>query len=285
MSKVYTTVENLHKNTFGLLRGITVCVGYDDLLKITLPYNRHHFINFMVVTTPDDTATLAIAEELDCQTFVTDSFYKDGATFNKWRALEEGLDAFGRFGFMTIMDCDVLWPKSCPTVANRDGLLSQGSLITPYRRMLFDLPTPFKESDIPPESEWEKYQRHSNTGEWAGYTQIFHANDEVLKKHGTPWHEINWSHAGGADSFFQQLWHKNNKVRPNWEVLHLGKSGYNWRGRITDRIDGKNELSEREKRQGTNELTGMLRQRRRNKQQRKTDVYEHERINLTEDKK
>src|SRR5205085_1870944 len=87
-------------------------------------------------------------------------------------------------------------------------------------------------SDIrpyPPESLWHQFPIHRNVSEHAGYSQIFHLKDTHLPR--PPWHDINWVHAGGADSFFQQLWPKENKVRPTFSVLHIGDAGLNWMGR------------------------------------------------------
>ena len=89
---------------------------------------------------------------------------------------------------------------------------------------------------LPDESDWNQYEIHRNVNEFAGYSQIFHASDPVLGN--APWHETNWKHAGGADSFFQRKWKKENKIRPDFEVLHLGHAGRNWCGRTTDYLDG-----------------------------------------------
>jgi hypothetical protein len=89
---------------------------------------------------------------------------------------------------------------------------------------------------IPDENEWRNYPIHRNTAEWAGYSQIFHANDPVLGS--PPWHEVDWVHAGGADSMFQRKWPRDRKIRPPFEVLHLGLAGENWMGRATPYADG-----------------------------------------------
>lgn len=208
------------------MRAILVAVDYSDYLQYTLPYNRHHFDDVMVVTTPLDSGAIRIAEENHCKVFCTNAFYDDGADFNKWKALESALDTYGRYGWLCLMDADVLWPKKIDHQVYQTGFL-----YGPLRRMLREVQYPF-----PPESEWRKYQVHRNVNEWAGYTQIFHADDPHLPA--PPWHEINWRHAGGADSFFQRLWPASNKIRTPWEVLHLGASGCNWCGRATDYLGG-----------------------------------------------
>lgn len=230
------------------MRAIMVSVDYADLLSITLPYNRHHFDRVMVVTCPRDKETIKVCHRYNVEVFTTDSFYADGASFNKWRALEEGLDAYGREGWLCIMDADVLWPKvlafdkcfeACPAPWSDMGLLygprtalHQGFLYSPVRHMFSDWP----QLPIPPQENWKELPIHRNLAEFAGYSQIFHAGDPVLGP--APWHEVNWKHAGGADSFFQAKWPTERKVRPPFEVLHLGPAGQNWYGRAAPLVDG-----------------------------------------------
>lgn len=210
-----------------MLRAIMVCVDYADLLSITLPYNRHHFSEVCVVTTPTDHETQAVAEANSAHVYATTAFYLDGAAFNKWRALEEGLDCFGREGWLCIMDADVMWPTLAPVHEPEIG-----RLYTPRRRMFEDVT-----QEVPQEVDWHRYPLHRQEREFAGYTQIFHGSDPHLGP--APWHQTNWRHAGGADSFFQQKWPESHKIRPAWEVLHLGPAGTNWAGRVGVCTDGR----------------------------------------------
>lgn len=230
-----------------------VCVDYSDLLALTLPYNRHHFSEVCVVSSFADRDTRDFCLSMGVKLFLTDSFYERGARFNKWLALEEGLDFFGRDGWLAIMDADVLWPNSLKVFSfvqpgielpdERDLRLSldmggraplilkQGQLCSPLRRMHPTVPL------LPPEeSTWGQYPLHRNQKEWVGFTQIFHASDPVLGP--PPWHQVDWTHAGGADSFFQKKWPQHKKVRPPFEVLHLGPAGTNWCGRASSYVDG-----------------------------------------------
>lgn len=223
------------------LRAILVCVDYSDYLSVTLPYNRHHFSEVMVVTSTVDEQTVEVAKANNAKVFRTASFYTDGARFNKFRALEEGLDVFGRHGWLCIMDADILWPKHidwsfltadrlCETPTGQ--YFSQHSyLYTPLRRMWEDCDT-----NIPQEPYWSQFPLHPQQVEWAGYTQIFHADDPALGL--APWHQTNWRHAGGADSWFQRKWSNESKLRPPFTCLHLGKAGHNWCGRATPYLDG-----------------------------------------------
>jgi hypothetical protein len=243
------------------MRAIIVSVDYADLLAVTLPWNRHHFNEVCVVTSTADSATEAVARANGCSVHMTDLFYAHGAAFNKWAALEDGLDWFGRHGWMCLMDADVLWPKNAYTERSASDVLRigvhyhavggsyldvrKGQLCSPLRRMWAEWPFAAVSREIiysdfepwmPAEASWHLFPVHRNVVEWAGYSQILHADDPVLGE--PPWHEVDWRHAGGADSFFQARWDPRNKVRPPFEVLHLGPAGVNWHGRATPRLDG-----------------------------------------------
>lgn len=206
------------------MNAVLVSVDYTDCLRLTLPYNRHHFDRVLVVTSPADfKAVSAVAFPNRAEVFVTDAFYRGGALFNKFAALEEGLDwADYRRGWLCVMDADVLWPRTV-SFGDPDGGPREGFLLTPRRRMY-----PVVPNNVPPEAEWGRSPLHRNDAEFAGYSQVFHCSDPALGP--PPWHETDWSTAGGADSFFQAKWKPENKIRPPFEVLHLGPAGVNWAG-------------------------------------------------------
>jgi hypothetical protein len=227
-----------------------VAVNYQDLLSVTLGYNRHHFSEVFIITdTKSSKEVDEIARQHTSTVLVTDLFYESNPNgFNKWRALEWGLDQMGRRGWICNMDADVLWPKGVEIKevgealwVSQFGFLKRGQLMAPLRRIApWPLPTvpgeKYPESGVPLEAAWSNYPIHRNVGEWAGYSQIFHAEDPHLGP--APWHEVDWVHAGGADSIFQRKWPREAKVRPNWEVLHLGDAGKNWFGRATPMANG-----------------------------------------------
>lgn len=243
------------------MRAILVAVDYTDLLAVTLPYNRHHFDEVMVVTDPKTSWGEQFQQIISgnrANTYITDSFYRGGADFNKWLALEEGLDRFGREGWICLMDADILWPKKLPKMD-----LSIGSLYTPLCRIKPDFSPPLP----PPEADWGRFNLRPNQKEWAGYSQIFHADDPHLPT--PPWHQINWRHAGGADSFFQRNWPADCKIRPPFEALHLGPHGRNWAGRVTDYLNGSVDPKADGRRRSLNRYMQV---------RRKTKRYDHERL-------
>lgn len=196
------------------MNAVIVSVDYSDLLSITVPYNRHHFDQVMIVTTPWDKETAKIAKANQCQLHCTLSFYERGADFNKWRPLEEGIEKLGRSGLLSIMDADILWPKYAP------GPYELGTLYGPRRRIQLDLVASL-------ESTWSSLPLYTE-GELAGYSQIFWSEDRALEK--IPWYS-DWKCAGGGDSEFAFKWPEHRKQRTSWECVHLGLPMQNWCGR------------------------------------------------------
>lgn len=246
------------------LRAFSVCVDYWDYLDVCATYNRHHFSEWVVVTAPHDYMTRDVCHDHDIKTHTTDAFYRNGAHFNKWLALEEAMNLFGRDGWLVLLDVDVLWPRVLPEFP-----LEVGKLYSPFRRMKTHVGDMIKGGEVyfPDEKEWINYPVHRNIGEHAGYTQIFHGSDPVLGP--APWHGVDWTHAGSADSFFQRKWSPGNKVRPPFEVLHLGESGQNWYGRATPYLDGTTPMDGRTK---IKKLLEMWKIRK------KTGSFDHEKI-------
>lgn len=260
------------------LHAIMVSVDYTDILRLTLPWNRKHFTTVTIVTSKDDARNVRpLCDEHDCSMFVTDSFYANGARFNKWLALEEGIASSPYWKhpvnelveprWLCIMDADVCWPSHAVDILAR--ILRPGYLYSPLRRMC-----PTIGPDVPPEDEWRQFPVHRNVGEWAGYTQIFRSDDPVLGP--IPWHQTNWKHAGGADSFFQGRWPSERKVRPGFDVLHLGEAGENWYGRTTEYADGGSPDAFSVARRRT-ETMRMWRERRE-RRAKGLDPYSNEKI-------
>ncbi|GIW60103.1 MAG: hypothetical protein KatS3mg087_1169 [Patescibacteria group bacterium] len=205
------------------MRAFVVCVDYDDYLSKTLPLNRRHFSDYVVVTSNNDTRTQNVALENGCLVYKTDLFWSKGESFNKWAALEAAFNYYGRHGIICVIDADIVLPeKFSPAV-------SKNVLYGCRRRIWRD----YKGEAIPPSEAWHKFPLHPYIAEIAGYLQLFDSSSGPCQT--LPWYDTNWVHAGGADSFFQARW--QNKVFLAEQVLHLGQDGVNWCGRVVDRID------------------------------------------------
>jgi hypothetical protein len=213
------------------IKGLTVCVEFDDLLRRTLPRNAGHFDYLLVVTSPHDRGTLEavrdVSEEhgLDhVDVYRTDAFYQRGAAFNKGMCLEHGLDIVGRSGWLLVWDVDIVMPDAMDL-----SHVEPGRLYCPRRRMCRNI------GEYTGQRDWSRWPALKET-EPAGYYQLFHAADPVLRVR--PWYAIDWRHAGGYDTEFQARWPGHRKARLPFEVLHLGEAYLNWHGRVQARADG-----------------------------------------------
>lgn len=216
------------------INAVVVCVGYDDLLKVTMPTLLPHVAQMVVVTAPQDERTQEYLKDFpNARAHVTDAFYRDGAKFNKGAGMEEGFDALGRSGWILVLDADILVP---PDLTDRIERLRprKGNLYNPRRRIL-ENPADWWQYTNP--QKWGKLPLRKEDKGHYGYFQLFHAADPALA--GRPWYPTDFVHAGQCDDKFQHKWPLDRKLRPDFEVLHLGKCDENWFGRTTGRMDGE----------------------------------------------
>lgn len=243
------------------LKGVTVCVDFDDILEITLPYNQRHYQRFVVVTSTADERTQKLCRRLHVECLVTDVFYENGAAFNKWAALELGLDAIGRSGWINVIDADIMIPRH-----TREFTPEIGKLYTPLRRNF----TTWLTESVPNEPYWRRFRMVNLREEHAGYFHLFHADSPQCRE--LPWYSTQFKWAGTADTLFQRRFQERDKLRPKFEVLHIGETFQNWAGRVQPRIDGE-EVPQSEANKG--KFNAFMNQRRIN---RFDDRYKGERL-------
>jgi len=202
------------------MRGLVVCVNYDDYLAITLPANARHMTEIVVVTTPADTATHAVVATVpSARCYKTNAFYRNSAKFNKGAAIEEAFTALGREGWILVWDADTLLPDELPLQGIKPACLYGAK-----RRLC--------EGAIP--VDWHTLPLSTEAGH-PGYFQLFHAS--ALQKR--PWYGVESPHAGIGDAQFQNHWRTEDKRWLPMEVLHLGPRDTNWFGRASARLDGQ----------------------------------------------
>lgn len=207
--------------------GVITCVNYLDYLKVTLPYNLHHFEQVIVVTSLDQTETLEYLSTLpnNVQRIAVSAF---GTTFNKWAALEVIFKLLFYKCERTLlvnMDADIMMPKQLGN--SHENLFPRGHISTPHRRMYYGAA-----NAIPQEPYWKQYQRHHLVNHWSGYFHAFWTDDPVLRK--KPWYASpQVKNAATGDTMFYRRWEAQKRYRPDFDVLHLGESGKNWDGRVT----------------------------------------------------
>lgn len=241
--------------------GLTVCVGYGDILAVTIRQNAEHLRRILVVSSPQDEETARVVAQVpNVDLYVTDAFYRGGARFNKGAAIEEGFDEIGRSGWILLHDADILFPDSTMPLAD----IEVGNLYSCWRRLQPDI------------NNWSAVQWHKlhrrRDAVFAGFFHLFHAGDPALA--GPPWYETNWVHAGGADLKFSWRWPAERRRRLHFDVLHIGEVDQNWCGRVTKRMDGTVPEGSDDRRQVMQQM--MESQRRRGRFHQRS--HDHERI-------
>jgi hypothetical protein len=93
------------------IEAVTVCINYSDFLAHTLPHNKNHFDNMVIVTDTKDINTKKICEYYNVRCVQTDVFYEDGSgKINKGKGINEGLKHLDGDGWVVHMDADIYLP-------------------------------------------------------------------------------------------------------------------------------------------------------------------------------
>jgi hypothetical protein len=94
------------------LEAVTTCVGFDDLLDVTLSLNHSQVDTMIVVTTHGDRKTQRVARKHGVMCVQTDLFGRHGRKFNKGAAINAGFDRFQFFGWRLHIDADCILPDN-----------------------------------------------------------------------------------------------------------------------------------------------------------------------------
>jgi len=94
------------------IEAVTACVGFDDILDVSLANNHPHLDTMVVVTSHEDKKTQEVARKHGAICVQTDLFRKNGRHFNKGAALNAGFDRFQYHGWRLHLDSDILLPDN-----------------------------------------------------------------------------------------------------------------------------------------------------------------------------
>lgn len=94
------------------LEAVTTCVGFDDVLDVTLGLNHPQVDTFIVVTTHDDKRTQLVARKHGAICVQTDLFKKSGRNLNKGAAINAGIARFQYHGWRLHLDADIILPDN-----------------------------------------------------------------------------------------------------------------------------------------------------------------------------
>ena len=94
------------------LEAVTACVGFDDLLDVTLELNNSHLDTMIVVTSHEDRRTQQVAQKHGAICVQTDLFRKNGRRFNKGAAINAGMARWQYHGWRLHLDSDIVLPDN-----------------------------------------------------------------------------------------------------------------------------------------------------------------------------
>lgn len=235
------------------VEAVTVCVGYADFLTETAKHNRHLFDRWVIVTRPDDKATLEVCKQHNLQAMTSREFGRDGCQFNKGRAISLGLAQLATDGWICHIDADIVLPRDtrrqleladldpeCLYGVDRVCLCSwedwkklehSGYLHGQHGHHLVSL--------FPPMGEMGCRIIRGRYGYTPiGYFQLWHGGEGIHS--GMRWKDYPDSNSDAAhsDIKFALQWDRRNRVLiPEIISIHLESErvpyGANWQGRRT----------------------------------------------------
>lgn len=104
------------------LQAVTVCVNYADFFAETGAANKGIFDKFVVVTDVKDTEVTALCAHFGYECVKTDVFYENGASFNKYAGINEGLKLIDEDAWVCFIDSDIVLMKETRRVLEKLGL-------------------------------------------------------------------------------------------------------------------------------------------------------------------
>lgn len=93
-----------------VIEAVTVCVGYDDFLRVMIPYNLPMFDRWIIVTEPSDTMTRELCRQFGLECLQSEDGI-DGGEFSKGRMVERGLQHTSADGWRIHLDADIVLPR------------------------------------------------------------------------------------------------------------------------------------------------------------------------------
>lgn len=201
------------------LHGLTVCVDFADLFAYSIERWAKGLDSLTVVTTPSDTATIDLCNQHGADIWTTDAFYRDGAAFDKGRAMEEARQSMPWRDWCLFFDCDI-YPEPCWRHVIETYKPTPGNLYSAPRR----------ECPNPANRDAKHLPNVPGDGLGVGYFQLFHTSDERVQQ--TPLLG-SWHNASGVDNEFKARWPDELIRCLPLTLTHLGERRQ-WCGRGND---------------------------------------------------
>jgi predicted GH43/DUF377 family glycosyl hydrolase len=206
---------------------VIVSVDYNDFLSITINSIVNLF-NITVVTSPNDITCQELCKKYGVNCVITERMYENGAIFNKGKAINEGLKSIKNPDWILLLDADIyLKPDFLDVVKNSN--LNINSLVM-CKRLIIDNGEDFT-----------KWKNGENVGQLErskgyGYFQMFNANCQSNRKF---FYSEEYTDASESDLEFRDRFKIKSEL--DTYVVHLGDTGQNWSGRVTEKFIKSNE--------------------------------------------
>lgn len=197
---------------------VIVSVNYNDYLIISLSENIKHFDNITVVTSPEDKVCQNICKKLNVKCVVTDVMYENGASFNKGKAINVGINSIDNPDIILLLDADIIVEKAINISQLSDEVLytAERYILPNYQSYMNYLINKNKFSKIEHDKGY-------------GFFQLFSMNNSVIQKENV--FPDTFTDASYSDLVFRDKFDLKINLT---SVLHLGESFLNWKGRVTE---------------------------------------------------
>lgn len=228
------------------IEAVIVCKDYSDFLAHTLPSNIEYLDRLVVVTHPNDKATINLCSKYSIDCVQTTDMHSDGDKFNKGRCVNIGLGHLRGMDWILHLDADVVLPHRFRDMLHRAKLKSDciygADRVNVYG---YDHWVEHKHKLVPhyssgyfvePPKEFPLGARiiHHELGYTPiGFFQLWH-------KTAGKRYPVNQGNAEHTDVLFACQWPRENRVLlPEVYVCHLesvsgpAPMGANWSGRTT----------------------------------------------------
>jgi FkbM family methyltransferase len=206
------------------IEAIIVCKNYSDYLKITLPLNKKHFDNIVIVTSADDVGTQDLCQKHNVNYIIYNDFNKNNAKFNFGGARSYGLQNLKYNDWVIIMDGDIIMPNNFRELFNLDKN-DINKFYGSYRRFV---PSIRDYSDLINNIK-SIHEFEAIEGSGCGFFQCINLNSVTANHYGLANLYRDSYSAEEVDIDFLKLWcpligKDPNLVRTGIELWHLGTS-------------------------------------------------------------
>ena len=224
------------------IAGVITCVNYADYLADTLPLNRRHFDELIVVTDPFDAETVAVCERYGVICVQSDRAHVDGAVLSKGEMINAGISALTNPQWVLNLDADVILPFNFRRLFDT-SILNPGVLYWTRRVEPNDseLPRVRKaiRTDMADFLKQEKSRFGQTYNDVSGYFQLWNVSATAIRDRESTWYPEGYKTAERVDRVFAERWPDDKQVSlpGEFQIVHLPHNkrlrGVNWNGRKT----------------------------------------------------